>query len=245
MDVAADLVATVRQTESEPLLCRYLLRAAHVFEVGDRLDDSLGFAREAFSIAERFALCNSACHASRRLGWAYLDRLSTSDVVFWTEKGEAWAKRTQHPASIADLSMLHAEVALAQGCIGDADAFFERSRTLWGPLKHPRAEAHALALKIALAVEKGEEIGEDDLDEVWRLFRRLANRSMLDLAIGRFVLGLAASGRSSDAAQMIHDYLSRFRRERGPVRPIFRHLVARARNQFGLMSDDVTQLDIA
>ncbi|HJQ63837.1 MAG TPA: ATP-binding protein, partial [Burkholderiales bacterium] len=94
MEVAGSLVASIRETESEPLLCRYLLRAAHVFEVGDRLDDSLGFAREAFSIAERFSLCNSACHAARRLGWAYLDRLSTSDVALWTDKGEAWANRT-------------------------------------------------------------------------------------------------------------------------------------------------------
>jgi hypothetical protein len=245
MDVASSLIKSMRESESEPLLCRYLLRAAHVFEVGDRLEDSLIFAREAFAIAERFVLCNSACHAARRLGWAYLDRLCTGEVAHWTEKGEAWAKRTQHPASIADLSMLRAEVALANGSIAHADQCFEKSKALWGPLKHPRAEAHALALKIALTLEKHEEITARDLEEAWRLFHLLANRSMLDLAIGRFVLGLAASSRNAESIKMIDDYLSLFRRERGPVRPVFRQLVTRALTQYGLAYQHTARLGLA
>lgn len=244
MDVAATLVEHIRQSESKPLLCRYLLRAAHVFEVGDRLDESLGFAREAFLIAERFALCNSACLAARRLGWTYLDRLSTEEAAEWTQRGEMWGRRTQHPASIADLAMLRAEAALALGCVGDADALFARSQTLWGPLKHPRAEAHALALKIALSVEKGAAITERDANEAWRLFHILAGKSMLDLAIGRFVLGLAASGRNSESIDMLQKYLSRFRRERGPVRPVFRHVIARAQKQFGLVLHDSSTLGV-
>ena len=234
MAVAGTLVSSMRETNSEPLLCRYLLRAAHVFEVGDRLDDSLEFAREAFAIAEKLALGNSACHAARRLGWAYLDRMATGEAAVWTERGEAWAKRTQHPASVADLSMLQAEVALAHGRISDAEGCYRKSQTLWGPLTHARAEAHALALKIALAVEKGVRVSADDTTETWRLFRVLANRSMLDLAIGRFALGLAASGQQSDANRMVQEYLTRLRRERGPARPIFRHLITRAQKEFGL-----------
>lgn len=245
MDVAATLVDHIRKSESKPLLCRYLLRAAHVFEVGDRLDDSLNLAREAFSIAESFALCASACLAARRLGWAYLDRLSTEQVAEWTQRGEAWGSRTQHPASIADLSMLRAEVALASGCVGDAATLFERSQTLWGPLKHPRAEAHALALKIALSVERCEAITDRDANEAWRLFHILAGKATLDLAVGRFVLGLAASGRNAESVEMLDSYLSRFRRERGPVRPVLRHILARAQEQFGLVVQDSSALRVS
>jgi hypothetical protein len=240
VEVAASLVAAMREEGNEPLLCRYLMRAAHVFEVGDRVDESLTFAREAFAIAERFALCNSACHAARRLGWAYLDRLATEEVSLWTQKGEHWAKRTQHPASIADLSMLRAEVALAGGCVADAESLFEMSQRLWGPLKHPRAEAHALALRVALSVEKGSGVNATDASEAWRLFHLLANKPMLDLVIGRFVLGFAASGRRDDSRTMLEDYLTKFRRERGAVRPVFRALVARARVEYGLAYPDDT-----
>jgi hypothetical protein len=245
MAVAAGLVSSMKETQSEPLLCRYLLRAAHVFEVGDRLDDSLGFAREAFAIAEKLALGNSACHAARRLGWAYLDRMCRQEVAAWTERGEAWGTRVQHPASIADLSMLQAEVALAHGCINDAERCFARSQMLWGPLKHPRAEAHALALQIALTVENGREITEGSISEAWRLFAVLASRSMMDLAVGRFVLGLSAGGCQAEALRMIQEYITRLRRERGPVRPIFRHLVTRAQRDFGLEPDIPLVFDVA
>jgi DNA-binding SARP family transcriptional activator/tetratricopeptide (TPR) repeat protein len=241
IDVALGLVQSVRESANEPLLCKYLLRAAHVLEVGDRLDDSVVFAREAFTIAERFSLCASACLAARRLAWAYLDRLDSTEVAEWTRRGEQWAKRTQHPASVADVSMLRAEVALARGAVSEACCLFERSNALWGPLTHPRAEAHSHALKLALAVETGCPIQSEDLDEAWRLFRLLADRTMLDLVIGRFALGLAAGGRGQESAEMVNDYLHRYRRERGSVRPVFRQLIARSHTEYGASPTDTTR----
>ena len=232
--VALCLVESVRGSKNEPLLCKYLLRAGHALEIGDRLEESVLFAREAFVLAEKFGLAGSACLAARRLAWAYLDRVDTIQMTEWAKVGAEWAKRTQHPASVADIAMLRAEVALASGAILDARALFDESLSLWGPLRHPRAEAHALALKLALAVETGHGPNSHDLSDTWRLFKLLGNRSMLDLVIGRFALALAAGGRLEDSARMVSEYFVHQRRERGPARPVFRRLFARAVEEFGV-----------
>jgi DNA-binding SARP family transcriptional activator len=242
IEVALGLVESVRQTDSEPVLCKYLLRAAHVLEVGGRLDDSIVFAREAFAIAERCSLCASASLAARRLAWAYLERAESAAVAEWTKMGEEWAKPTQHPASVADLSTLRAEVALAHGALSEAQNLFERSNALWGPLRHPRAEAHAHGFKLALAVESRRQILSYDLEEAWRLFKVLADRTMADVVVGRFALALAAGGRSRESAEMIEDYLRHHRRELGPLRPFFRKLVARAHTEFGMPNVDLATL---
>jgi DNA-binding SARP family transcriptional activator len=234
VNVALGLVESIRDSDNEPLLCRYLLRAAHVLEVGDRLDESALFAREAFAIAERFSLCASACLAARRLAWGYLERLDGVAVAAWTQRGEEWAKRSQHPASVADLATLRAEVALSQGSVSEARRLFEAANALWGPLKQPRAEAHAHALKLVLAVETGLPIRGEELDESWRLFKLLADRALLDLVIARFAFGLAAGGRGQESVAMIDEYVYRYRRERGPLRPAFRELITRAQTEYGV-----------
>jgi hypothetical protein len=95
-------------------------------------------------------------------------------------------------------------------------------------------------LRVALSVEKGSGVNATDASEAWRLFHLLANKPMLDLVIGRFVLGFAAGGRQDDSRTMLEDYLSKFRRERGAVRPVFRALIARARMEYGLAYPDGT-----
>jgi hypothetical protein len=73
-----------------------------------------------------------------------------------------------------------------------------------------------------------------DLDEAWRLFTLLADRTKADFVVGRFALGLAAAGRMQDSAAMLDDYVLHRRRDRGPVAPVFQALVARAHAAYGL-----------
>jgi DNA-binding SARP family transcriptional activator len=241
VNVAMGLLDALREGDSEPVLCKYLLRAAHVLEIAGWLDRSVILAREALAIAERFSLCASACLAARRLAWACLDRRETVEVAVWTTKGEEWARRTQHPASVADLATLRAEVALANGSLSEAQDLFDRSNALWGPLKHPRAEAHAHAFKLALAIENRLPMSSSDLDEAWRLFKLLADRTNADVVVGRFALALAAGGWRKESAAMIDAYVHRYRRERGSVRPFLRDLIARARREYGVaVSDPMT-----
>jgi DNA-binding SARP family transcriptional activator/tetratricopeptide (TPR) repeat protein len=243
VDVATGLVETLRQGDTQPVLCKYLLRAAHVFEVAGRLDESISLACEAFEIAERFSLSASACLAARRLAWEYLELADAHQLAHWTAKGETWSTRAQHPASVADLATLRAEVALAHGDLAEAAYLFERSNALWVPLKHPRSEAHALAFKLALTVEAHRALLPADLDEACRLYKVLADRAMCDVVVARFALGLAAAGRIYESGEMIDTYLNRYRRERGAIRAFFRQLVERVRNEHGVRTHDSPLFD--
>jgi hypothetical protein len=233
VEIAANVLDRLRQSGNEPLLCRYLLRAAQVFEVGNRLGDALACGREAYGMAERLSLAVSATHAARWLAWTSLECLENEELTKWVSRATTWAHRTQHPASVADVALLRAEVALQQGLGAEASRLLAESNRLWNPLRHPRSEAHALAFGIALGLESGREISPSSVNEIWRLFRVLAGRLSFDLVVGRFALGLAAAGEFEQYAAIVDEYLNRFRRDLGPPRPILQQLLVRAHLQSG------------
>jgi hypothetical protein len=201
--------------------------------VGNRLEDAFACGREAYAIAERLSLAVSASYAARSLAWNSLECLDGHEFVKWVDRAITWARRTQHPASVADVALLEAEVALEQGRLGDASRLLAESNRLWNPLKHPRSEAHAVAFGIALSIEEEREILPSQVNDVWRLFRALAGRLSFDLVVGRFALGLAASGELEQSSALVHEYLSGSRRDLGPARPILQRLLAQAKSQHG------------
>jgi hypothetical protein len=207
-----------------------------VLHIGGELAESTAIYERAYQGSLDANLIWIACLAARRLAWQHLETGRFKQAGHWTELSLVHSSQIQHKGSAADSLAAAAEIALADGRLSDAADLIERSAASWGPSRHARADASALALRCTLWIMQGEpEKCRAAIEELDAAHRDMCRRTGQDLLTARCARVHEALGDVERARATIQRYLPH-RRDQGALTWELREVVQRLGVDAGAMA---------
>jgi len=224
---ARELVSHAREHGNVAILSRCLRHASVAYAVGGIVADAEAAALEAFRIAERAGLENTASMAAGRLVAIYTSVERIADAERWYAEARAQRAKLFGPIDSAVLMGHGAVLALKKGAYDEAEMLLEqidqKLRT-GGSLRHT---LETTAVRAALKMSRDQQIpDESEIATMLDLHFRARSSVSHDYFALTMFRALEAKSLRERRAELVGEYLARYRRERSPLLPELREFLA-------------------
>jgi hypothetical protein len=217
-DAARALSSVLADRPDTREVCFATTHVAEVLREAGHLSESDLLLQRVFHQALSHSLLSPACFAGRRLAWHCMDAGDHIAAAEWVNAIWPMSERIQQPGPRADVLGAAAEIAVQSGEIGKAAELLSQSAAAWKAMRHARAEAFGLATQFAIWLAEGNAAAcENALPRFVELYRVVRRRFGFDQVAARLVRALELTGQLNRADEVLHEYLSTYRRGRTPL----------------------------
>jgi hypothetical protein len=145
------------------------------------------------------------------------------------DESREWLRRVSNIANRQKESVRPVEALSADADLAMLDSRFDDAKTCLNTMREslplyeaPRYQNELTAYRIRLASFTGDDIERDDVEHLMRWHLKARQFARHDDCMEALWTGLCAIGRQGEATGLLSEYLSQYRRERGPVRHMLR-----------------------
>jgi DNA-binding SARP family transcriptional activator/tetratricopeptide (TPR) repeat protein len=217
LNFADELAHHARRISPPTVATRYLRHIAHVYRCHGDARDALRVAEESYEIACRGSAVGTIATSATTVASILMQLGSNDSAHDWLQR--VLALHAPGVITITDVNTWSylAELAIRQGDDDKAGLYLSRCQPSAARVKSPRSYARSLSLQTQLAVLKGERISKLHLRALLHTYDVVKLATWQDYTVESIVLALLSAKRETEAARLVRDYTSRFRRDRGPI----------------------------
>jgi DNA-binding SARP family transcriptional activator len=218
-EAADSLVEHARQGSNVATLSRHLRHASAAYLQAGRMTEAAATALEAFHIAERFRLANAATAAAMSVFALHAATENVVEADRWYKEACRWHSKAYSPAHSSLLLTFGVRLSIWKRDLDEAERLLRPVEEILPGLPGVRQQAEGLALRVALLLAKGERPTEAELSRLLDYYPRVRSFNSHDYFVGVLVQALEAQQQIDIASSLLHEYVTRYRRQRSPLPP--------------------------
>ncbi|HEY0969475.1 MAG TPA: AAA family ATPase [Gemmatimonadales bacterium] len=191
-------------------------RASIPLRRANHYEEACARVRSSFALAERLQLASAAASSADILATMMLEQDNLDLATKWHERAQYWAERQEGGAVSASIDYLAAKIALYRGDISLAERILTVPPALL--LENPsiRMRNEVMSLYLHLAMQSSDEAPSPVLvSGLSAGFRQAMRLGGQDYPCAVLVSALIRMGQADDAVQLLDEYTTDTRRERG------------------------------
>lgn len=218
-----------RRAELTPFL-RTRLNVALCYRRGGRIAEAKALARGTYDFARHHGLASHAAWAAMSLAYIALQEEDYSNTRVWHTRAASHLRSIDDKSCRDSLDYIRTRIALHEGDLEPVQAFLDDFRDGYANGTMLQRQCYA-SLRSEMALARNEPMDRNEVDVHTKDFQKSWEMGFHDFFAFSVYRALAAVGEEPRGKDLLVDYATSRRRDRGPLMPSLRTLVEKLRIQ--------------